>query len=208
MEKLIRACAEMKYRVIDFDTFKKIHQNETEGRDMLIANIREVQVFNVGVTITFNNDKKITALNNGLVYKGHYRNNPSITFDKGRARVVGLGKYKLNTSIYSEFIWGIAGCYLNDKFPESVEGLVVNVMDGTGNAWTANKLKSVVNCHPSNLEWTTEERNSSHGQIIKKLMKKNCKAYRFSSWDDEILKAAKEKDWYSVKMQLAMIQEV
>lgn len=207
MDKLIKACNELGYNTVNFETFKKLHKDDTEGRDLLISNIKEVNVFDNGITVTFNNDKKITALSNGVIYKGKYVVGKKAKYDGGRARVVGLGEYKLNTSIYSEFIWGIAACYLNDVFSESFDGLVVNVMDGTGNQWTAYKLGGIVNCHPSNLEWTTKERNSKHGQIIKKLMNNKCKAYKFSSWDDDILNASNNGDWFNIKMKLIMNEE-
>lgn len=202
--ELKRTCKELGYKVVSFEEFKRIHSCESSGRDMAICHITNVDKLHNGVVFTFDSGDTVTALSNGSVFKN--RQKPS--YMQGRQRINNIGGYNSNSSTYAEFIIALQSCFIFDTFPTTFKNVVGNVMNGSAVSETADKLVTNINCSLDNIEWTTMSRNSKHGQLVKKLIKNNCISYKFSSWDDELMRLANTKDWDTVKMNLIMRQDI
>ena len=181
IKKLNKTLAnELRIKLISFEDFKKIHKGHG-GFDGAVANIDSVEWCSAGYYIKFDNGSSFT-----VYYSGHMQkddNNPVKNYDRnsGRIRVNGFGGY--NGSVYPEKIIGVCQCVINNEMPESFNGLVVNVLDGSGHEDTATELGIKYNIHESNLEWTTRRRNSQHGQAIRTLFDICGRAYRYSAND-------------------------
>ena len=193
-------CKELGYKTVSFNEFKKIHMDESSGRDMAICHITKMERLQNGVIFTFDTGETVTALYDGAVFK----NNKKSSYMQGRQRVNNIGGYNANSSTLAEFIIALQSCFIFDTFPATFKNVVVNVLDGSANEETSDKLGCKIDCSLENIEWTTMSRNSRHGQIVKKLRKNNCISYKFSSWDDQLLNISKCHDFDTLKLNIIM----
>ena len=180
---------ELRYKVVDFKTFKKLHYNEgvQDSLDGAVAHISKVEKHNYGYEFTFDNGDVFKVF-----FTGHFQKNNgnivrNLDSSNGRVRINQFNGF--NTSMFPEKVIGIAESIINNEMPHTFEGLVVNVMDGSGHDLTAYQLKIPYDIHHYNLEWTTKGRNARHGVAIKKLEKITGHCYRFSANDDAIYQA-------------------
>ena len=180
---------ELRYKVVDFKTFKKLHYNEgvQDSLDGAVAHISKVEKHNYGYEFTFDNGDVFKVF-----FTGHFQKNNgnivrNLDSSNGRVRINQFNGF--NTSMFPEKVIGISESIINNEMPHTFEGLVVNVMDGSGHDLTAYQLKIPYDIHHYNLEWTTKGRNARHGVAIKKLEKITGHCYRFSANDDAIYQA-------------------
>ena len=195
---------ELGYDLVTFEEFKKLHSNDTSGRDMAICHITAVEKLPNGARFTFDNGDTVSAFYNGVVFK----NKAKASYMNGRCRVNNIGGYNVNSSMFAEFFIALQSCFYFDNFPESFKDVVSNVKSAVANDETAEKLGAKVNTSLCNVEWTTKSRNSKHAQVVKKILKNNGIAYKFSSWDEEIMELAKKRDWFTLKINLIMKQSI
>jgi len=181
---------ELRVKIVTFEQFKKLHKNISSNKatfDNVVANIKEVKIIDDGYTILFENGNRYSVWYNGQTQNcnGHKK-----AFNhNGRTRDVNIGGYNINSSILPEKMIGICSAILNDELPETIENMTINVMDGSGNLFTAFELGVIPNLKEENLEWTTSEQNFIHGRHIKLLHKHTGHVYKFSANDDYLSKA-------------------
>lgn len=181
---------ELRIKIVTFDQFRKLHKNMTSNKatfDNVVANIKEVKIIDGGYNVLFENGKKYSVWYNGQTKNG--RGHKKAYNDNGRTRDVHIGGYNINSSVFPERMIGICSAILNDELPETIDNMTINVMDGSGNIFTAMDLGVLPNLHEENLEWTTSEQNFIHGGHIKLLFKHTGHVYRFSANDDYLSKA-------------------
>lgn len=169
----------LKLKIVTFDNFKNIHSNTScSTLNGLIKRIDKVEKLTDGWKATLIDGSSL-AVN----YAGQFSKNGKkykTSYYDGRSRVL-FNSY--NASLYPEKWIGICKAIYDNELPVSFDNITVNVMDGSGNIYTAHDLGIPYNIHEENLEWTTSARNSTHGNSIKKLFEYTGKVYRFSAND-------------------------
>jgi hypothetical protein len=186
---------EARVDVVTVDEFRKLHENTpTTKIDGVVRAIVDVQKLVNGYFVTFSTGDTVQ-----VTYDGAFGKNGEIPYERfdaqtGRSRVKVL---RYNSSLYAEKLIGICDAWLNNELPSTFRGLVVNVMDGTANLYTANKLGLKPNFHEDNLEWTTQGRNTWHGKHILKIASKTKCVYKYSANDQALIDAwdTKGKLW-------------
>lgn len=197
---------ETRIKLVDFETFKKLHQGNEKSLklDRAVAKIDIVIKCEKGYLIKFNDGTSC-----GVWYSGHMNkngNNPTRNIDtnSGRVRINNFGNIA-NTSMYPEKIIGICDCILRDELPITFKGLVVNVMDGSGTDEAAAELGIAYNLHEDNLEWTLNKRNMVyHGGAIRHLKEITGHVYRFSANDKALYEALELKNEAWIKHYMMM----
>ena len=191
-------------KIITFSEYKKLHSEEKTEKEVLtyeatIASIESVEAVKCGYIIKFDFDKIVTVLFSGTIiietggrttYGGYEPNGTSNkNIDKGHVRLNLNGQ-----SFCIEKLIGICECILADELPETFSGLTVNVLDGTGNIYTAEWLGLKPNYSLDNLEWTLNLDNLTHGRMIKGMYKRTGRVYKFSANDEELIQVYQTKD--------------
>lgn len=197
---------ETRIKLVDFETFKKLHLGNTKSTklDRAVAKIDMVIKCEKGYLIKF-----IDGTSWGVWYSGHMNKNghtPTRNIDAatGRIRQNNFGNIA-NTSMYPEKLIGICDCILRDELPISYHGVVVNVLDGSGKDDTAAELGIPYNIHEDNLEWTLDDRNfHQHGRAIKKLKDITGHVYKFSANDKALYEALQLKNNAWIKHYMMM----
>ena len=151
-----------------------------------IMKIESVKLFKDHIEIFFNHGSKVKAFFNGQYQKYDVNGNLRSTGGIGTTRGVHKGRVKLKIEgieMYLERLILIGCDIANGEVAISYKGWEANVMDGSGNRETAEKLGIKQNYSPENLEWCLKHDNAVHGNMIKKLSKITGKVYRFSAND-------------------------
>lgn len=171
--------------VLTVEEFRTIHKNTPSTKlEGIVRRISSIDKIIDGYVIHFDNDVEIiTVKYDGSFAKKGQKCTQRFDAKTGRSRVNILN---YNSSLYCEKLIGICDAWLHNELPINFRGLTVNVMDGTGCLYTAQRLGLDPNFHEENLEWTTLSRNSWHGNKIMKLAALTGKAYRFSANDNNL----------------------
>lgn len=172
-------------KVVTVKEFKEIHKNTPSTRlEGVVRRISSIDKLEDGYRMHFDDDIEIiTVKYDGSLAKKGQKCKQRFDASTGRSRIVILN---YNSSLYCEKLIGICDAWLHNELPINFRGLTVNVMDGTGCQYTAQKLGLEPNFHEENLEWTTIGNNSWHGNKIMRLANITGKVYRFSANDDNL----------------------
>lgn len=138
----------------------------------LLLNIEGAKCFTDHVEIKFINGRVFKAF-----YDGHYEKydiNGILRSKGGYGTSKGIhnGRIKPKVDyihIYLEKLILLACDIADDKVAISYKGLEANVLDGSGNIDTAERLMIKPNFSPYNLEWCFKSENVSHSHMIKTL---------------------------------------
>lgn len=191
------------YNILDVDQFNKLHYGETSETggntvDGIVSTFKNVEMITLdGDDIVLGykfecgehkiRGKKEYVPNVYEVYfsgrielNGDYANSDK-GYDRGWTR-----KNIRGVSFKVERLVAICGCILANEMPETFEGLIVNVMDGSGNIDTAKKLGIDQDFEPENLEFTSKLDNYAHGSRILRLYKLTGHVYQFSANDKNL----------------------
>jgi hypothetical protein len=88
---------------------------------------------------------------------------------------------------------------LTDELPDTFSGLTINVLDGSGNIYTAEYLGIKPDYRLCNLEWTLNLDNLNHGRMIKGMYKRTGHVHRFSANDIQLYQLYQTKDTAKLK---------
>ncbi|MDE6426038.1 MAG: hypothetical protein K2K89_07875 [Ruminococcus sp.] len=175
---------------MNFEVFKILNRNNNNGINALVASIKRVYQGENSMYIEFESGRALELDFNGGYTK--YNRNGKVaskcSINTGIRLVEGHIQLKVEgRTILIERLMAICRDIINDKMPTSYEGLLANVMDGSGSVFTASKLGIPVNYHPDNIEWCETSENSVHGSMIMNMKKITGHVYRYSA-DDVILR--------------------
>lgn len=201
---------EAQKQLVTFEEFKNLHKGiKTEGgkptAEAIIASITEVVSLTDGYKIIFESGKELTLRFNGtsVTFTGgkNYRGGVLLSdITKSRNMDRGHLRYVLdNQSFLFERLIGICHCIDNDIMPIDFRGLAVNVMDGTGNMYTAQKLGLMPNFNITNLEWTLKDDNLVAGRKITGLVQRTGSVWSFSANDIALKQIYQTKDNDAIK---------
>lgn len=197
--------------IVDFDVFKKMHHGKyTEGGrltcEAVVASIVNLDKLVDGYKIDFETGKSIIIRFNGTselitVDGRHIKGGVNLkNITKSRNMDNGHIRYVIeDQSFMIERLIGICKCIEENELPTDFRGLVVNVMDGTGNMYTSAKLKMMPNFNLDNLEWTLSEDNLVAGRKITGLVKRTGSVWRFSANDIALRQVYQTKDNNAIK---------
>ncbi len=177
-------------QIVNFEVFKILNRNNNNGINALVASIKRVYQGENSMYIEFESGRALELDFNGGYTK--YNRNGKVaskcSINTGIRLVEGHIQLKVEgRTILIERLMAICRDIINDKMPTSYEGLLANVMDGSGSVFTASKLGIPVNYHPDNIEWCETSENSVHGSMIMNMKKITGHVYRYSA-DDVILR--------------------
>lgn len=98
-----------------------------------------------------------------------------------------------------ERLVAICADFCENHVATDYDGLVANIMDGSGSVYTAKELSIPMNFHPDNIEWTTPQENGLHGYLIRELYRITGHAYRFSAYDSYLIALYKQNEFEKLK---------
>lgn len=182
-------------RLVSFKEFKKYHQEYPMTNcptfERVIAEIDDVDVTKSMVSIYFDDGSSMNIFYDGYYERYNRSGKCQSTGGTGTMRGINWKNHHLQIRIYGKAILLerlVAVCcdIFNDTMPLSYNGLVANVMDGTGSLKTAEWFNCPLNIEPDNIEWCSFSGNSSHGWLSKQLYKSTHHVYRFSAEDAEL----------------------
>lgn len=165
--------------IVTHQQYQIIHRNNHRSSkfERFVADVKNVNTLNGGYKFTMNNGKTIEAYFNGeIVVNGKHSNH--IDYNTGITRIS-----QNNSNILLEKLLLTAKAILENELPVSFKNIEVNVMDGTGNLYTALKMGLCQNFKLNNLEWTLHSLNSTHGQYIIELFNLVKRPISFSAND-------------------------
>lgn len=87
------------------------------------------------------------------------------------------------TSVSYERLMMIADGVYRDCLPDNLKGLQCNVMDCTGNPYTAELFKAKQCFEPSNLEWVFGQEHGTHYNMVMRIFNITGKLWRISARD-------------------------
>ena len=177
-------------QIVNFEVFKILNRNNNNGINALVASIKRVYQGENSMYIEFESGRALELDFNGgyTKYNRHGKVASKCSINTGIRLVEGHIQLKVEgRTILIERLMAICRDIINDKMPTSYEGLLANVMDGSGSVFTASKLGIPVNYHPDNIEWCETSENSVHGSMIMNMKKITGHVYRYSA-DDVILR--------------------
>ena len=177
-------------QIVNFEVFKILNRNNNNGINALVASIKRVCQGENSMYIEFESGKALELDFNGGYTKYNRKGKVAskCSINTGIRLVEGHIQLKVEgRTILIERLMAICRDIINDKMPTSYEGLLANVMDGSGSVFTASKLGIPVNYHPDNIEWCETSENSVHGSMIMNMKKITGHVYRYSA-DDVILR--------------------
>lgn len=201
--------------LVSVGAFKDMHKHEkVGGLDKFIASIATVERLEDGYSITMEDGHNLRVRSDGQFSKDNkewtysYQNNTSISrYDTDsirvsvkRPRVVNFGGY--NSSLYIEKVYGICEQWLSGVLPKTFKNWQVNVMDGSGNLVTCEKLGIKYNISVDNIEWCLQSENSWFGRKIEYIAKVTGGVYRFSCMDAYLKQLIQLKNRYKIKEYL------
>lgn len=172
-------------KLISFDQFKKLHGSEYDLKKLtfngLVCKISSVEITDDGIRILFEEDfpqMEIFIAFDGSGYRvsrSGFKNSFNCMRGEGHKRIQ-IQRRPINIERLIAISYDIA----MNTLANSYDGLVANVMDGSGNMNTASDLGVNPDYHFNNLEWCTSDENKIHGGWIKKLHALTGHVYRFS----------------------------
>lgn len=183
-------CSDNQLQIVTLEEFKRLHKGNRNSTkfERFVASIKKVEDVGDGYRFTIDNGngtiKTLSALTNGLV-----------TFNDGTFRYnldTNKGHYRVNcnnNTILVEKLIGLGKLIIDDELPNSFRGLCVNVLDASGNPFTAQKLGIKVDLSLRNIEWTLNDWNFKHGRRVVKFFKETGHVYRISANDKEFAEA-------------------
>ena len=164
--------------------------SSTNNIQWFLLKVDHVERFEDHVEVFFKNKRKINAFFDGHYEKYDINGNKRSTGGVGTPRGIDNGRVKISIdgmNILLERLILIACDIHADKVAVSYKGLEANVLDGSGNVDTAERLMIKPNFSPDNLEWCLKSDNVRHSHMIKKLLKKTGIVYRFSALDNSLV---------------------
>lgn len=189
-------------KVVDFETFKKLHMEKGTKFEKMVAHIDYVKRITNGYEFAVNKDngkqKVVKVLHNGYISTNNREFAMPIDYHNGHIRIAHNG----SSSIYIEKLILMCEIILHDALPESFKGICVNVMSGCGNIFTANELGLPIDFSLNNLEWTYTDRNSRHGGRIHQVVSLVGGPCKYSANDEELFELLAIKDNEKAKEHL------
>lgn len=196
-------------QIVSFTQFKKYHkkypnESQTMSFEEVVARIDSVVIMKNGIRAAFEDGTAIFVGYDGSYVRYNKLGQKQSSRDVNS--VIGICWENTHIQIY---IYGkkillerfIAVCcdIANNALALYYNGIVANVMDGSGSLKTADYLNISVNFEPQNIEWCTRGENTSHGAKIRDLYKITGHVYRFSAEDKELDRLMKSSDFQAVK---------
>lgn len=177
-------CDKAQTNLVDFETFKRVNLNKKASTvEGLLARISKVEKTTDGyvTTITYSNGEDVVTVKNDGTFFINNRNKESVKTDSGHIRLAIN-----NVSFIAERWMAMMNDIEADCMPISYKGWTCNVMDCSGNIYTARRLGIKVNISPDNLEWCLKSFQLPHYKVVEKVWKHTGKNIALSAFDDAV----------------------
>ena len=177
-------CAKAQTNLVDFETFKRVNlKKKASTVEGLLARISKVEKITDGykTTITYSNGEDVVTVKNDGTFFINNKNKKACNTDAGHIRLAIN-----NVSFIAERWMAMMTDITNNKMPLSYRGWTCNVMDCSGNIYTAKRLGIKVNISPDNLEWCLKSFQLPHYKVVEKVWRHTGKNITLSAFDDAI----------------------